>query len=193
MRKSLRSFGTVLRRFVALVPVLIAVTTLPIALLALFNAGFVTALEIVVTGWLLLTPVAVLLTWVVLGLSPVDLPWSLADREVELPGVASDSVDFGPASATGADADGDDPVEVLRERFARGEIDQHEFEQRLDQLLATEDGSPGGRRADSARDGSAGRRDTADPTASDRRSQSGGERSADRGSTVRRDREPESS
>ena len=33
----------------------------------------------------------------------------------------------------------DDPVEVLRERYARGELSQEEFESRLDRLLETED------------------------------------------------------
>jgi uncharacterized membrane protein len=34
---------------------------------------------------------------------------------------------------------GSDPVEALRERYARGEIDEVEFERRLEGLLATED------------------------------------------------------
>jgi uncharacterized membrane protein len=33
----------------------------------------------------------------------------------------------------------DDPVEVLRERYARGELSEEEFESRLDRLLETED------------------------------------------------------
>lgn len=32
-----------------------------------------------------------------------------------------------------------DPVETLRDRFARGEIDQEEFERRLEYIVATED------------------------------------------------------
>ncbi|MFC7141278.1 SHOCT domain-containing protein [Halosimplex aquaticum] len=192
MRKPLRSFGTVLRRFVALVPVLIAVTTLPIALLALLNAGVVTALEILVTGWLLLTPVAVLLAWIVLDLSPVDLPGSLADRGIDLPAIATSSgsrATPGLGSGSGSDADGDDAVAVLRERFARGEIDQAEFERRLDQLLESEGTTAGGRRGASARRGEPDRRDA--PNRGSTRAEDG--RTSDRSPPVRRDREPESS
>ncbi|WP_415379120.1 SHOCT domain-containing protein [Halosimplex sp. TS25] len=186
MRAPLHSFGTVLRRLVALAPVLIAVTTLPIALLALLNAGVVTALEVAVTGWLLLTPVAVLLAWVVLDLSPVDLPGSLADRGIDLPAVATSSgsgARSGLGSGSASDADGDDAVAVLRERFARGEIDQAAFERRLDQLLESETAA-----ADGPRD-APGRRD-----GTDRRSARTSDRGGTEGrSTVRRDREPESS
>ncbi|MFC6904069.1 SHOCT domain-containing protein [Halalkalicoccus tibetensis] len=40
-----------------------------------------------------------------------------------------------PAGARTAD---DDPLVVLRDRYARGEITEEEFERRLDRLLATE-------------------------------------------------------
>ncbi|QLH81542.1 SHOCT domain-containing protein [Halosimplex pelagicum] len=139
MLEALRSLRTVTRRFVALLPVLIAVATLPIVLLVLFNAGIVTAIEVAVAGWLLATPVTALLVWVVLNLSPVDLPGSLGERTVDLPSMLDGS------GASGDRSDGDDPVETLRERFARGEIDQTEFERRLDALLAAEgagDGRP---------------------------------------------------
>jgi uncharacterized membrane protein len=36
----------------------------------------------------------------------------------------------------------DDPVDVLRERYARGELSEEEFESRLDRLLETEELSP---------------------------------------------------
>lgn len=39
---------------------------------------------------------------------------------------------------TGAEPAGDDPLAVLRDRYARGEITEEEFERRLDRLLATE-------------------------------------------------------
>ncbi|WP_436907082.1 SHOCT domain-containing protein [Halosimplex marinum] len=185
MREALRTLGTVTRRFVALLPVLIAVATLPVALLALFNAGVVTALEIAVTGWLFATPVTAILAWVVLDLSPVDLPGSLGERSVDLPSMLDGGASNGGGSA------GDDPVETLRERFASGEIDQAEFERRLDALLAAEDatderaadGRPGDDPPGTA--GSVSAREQADP---------GGSRvrSGDRTQAPGQDREPES-
>jgi uncharacterized membrane protein len=47
------------------------------------------------------------------------------------------------AAETSADDDAADPVAVLRERYADGEIDEAEFERRLERLLATEDGPAG--------------------------------------------------
>lgn len=208
MFESLRSAGTVLRRFVALLPVLIAVTTLPIALLALFNAGVVEAFQVAIVGWLLLTPVVAIIAWIVLDLSPVALPWGLGDRGVDLPGVADRA-----RSGNSADPDTDDPVELLRERFARGEIEQAEFERRLDQLLATEGVSAGGRDDRVRRSPSASEAGTDRETASNEidgsPSRAGGSPSRDgdpparqeresptrrkRESPARRDREPESS
>lgn len=62
----------------------------------------------------------------------------LGDR---LPFVASDE-DEVTASATdftGTADDADDPIAKLRDRYARGEIDEREFERRLEGLLETED------------------------------------------------------
>ncbi|ELZ28238.1 hypothetical protein C475_05515 [Halosimplex carlsbadense 2-9-1] len=176
MFEALRSVRTVTRRFVALLPVLIAVATLPTVLLVLFNGGVVTAIEVAIAGWLLATPVAALLVWVVLNLSPVDLPDSLGERTVDLPSML-DGRESGD-DRTG----GDDPVETLRERFARGEIDQTEFERRLDALLAAEDG---------ASDGPSG--SPVDHTESHGRAESHGQsRPDDRSPAPGRDREPES-
>ncbi len=43
----------------------------------------------------------------------------------------------------------EDPLAILRERWARGEIDMEEFERRLDQLVRTEPEFIGNRRPDS--------------------------------------------
>ena len=42
------------------------------------------------------------------------------------------------ADESSTDAAADDPVATLRERYARGELTESEFEWRLDQLLETE-------------------------------------------------------
>ena len=52
----------------------------------------------------------------------------------DFPLVAADEAD-----ADAASADAERPVAALRERYASGEIDEAEFERRLDRLLATED------------------------------------------------------
>src|SRR6056297_2268238 len=41
--------------------------------------------------------------------------------------------------ATRSDASGDDPIDELRARYARGELTDAEFERRLERLLETED------------------------------------------------------
>jgi hypothetical protein len=45
------------------------------------------------------------------------------------------------ASGTGTAVDGEDPVRVLQDRYARGEIGDDEFERRIERLVGTEGAS----------------------------------------------------
>ena len=55
----------------------------------------------------------------------------------DFPLVAADDPDAD--ASTGSATTAERPVAELRERYATGEIDEREFERRLDRLLATED------------------------------------------------------
>lgn len=115
-------------RLFLLVP-LFAVVTLPAGILAGLLFGLVPALVVFVVGWLLLVP----MTAIVLGGALVD-----TTAEIELDGVDEETVE---AAMESVPDDGErviDPVEVLRQRYARGEIDERELEQRLEALLETE-------------------------------------------------------
>jgi uncharacterized membrane protein len=58
-----------------------------------------------------------------------------------LPFVADESDD---AHVGEADVLGDDPIEELRSRYARGELTDEEFERRLERLIETEDAEVAG-------------------------------------------------
>jgi uncharacterized membrane protein len=94
---------------------LIAVLTLPLGVLAFLTVGFEAAVVVFVVGWLALVPgLGVLREWI---------------------------GDDGLADRAGARTDPEeDPLETLRERYARGEIDEADFERRLEALVETEDG-----------------------------------------------------
>lgn len=106
------------RRLVENLPALVAVTTLGVAaLLAVLGFGTATAV-VAVVGWLLLTPLSAVVNEEILDPDGGD------ERTVE-----------GPS----ADATPTDPVDRLRERYVDGDIDEAEFERRLDLLLDTEE------------------------------------------------------
>jgi len=96
----------------------VAVATLPAAALAAIFVGGNAAGVVAIVGWLLLVP---------------------------LLSVLSDHVDFSSdaeeASVTEpADTEStDDALQRLRERYAAGELDDVEFERKLERLLETED------------------------------------------------------
>lgn len=101
---------------------LFAVVTLPVGILAAVFLGGEAALAVFIIGWLLLTPASAIL---------FDAPASDPTEE-DLHDPAEQQVDSEERSS-------EDPVEALRERYARGEIDEAELERRLDALLETED------------------------------------------------------
>ena len=102
-------------------------------------------LEQVVAG---VTTTLILL--VAFGLLALDVAWFWIVFPVGFGGLLPAAVGIAryyrqsEASEAGESAAGDDPVEALKNRYARGEIDEDEFEQRLDDLLGTDTETAGG-------------------------------------------------
>lgn len=118
------------RRLLKLSPAIFAVGTLGLMLLfGVLGSGYLAAITMVV-GWFLLTPLSALAQKIVLG----------GDGEDDTTDVQTDQRQSTRNDVTADESD--DPVERLRDRYARGEIDETEFERRLDTLLATEDADP---------------------------------------------------
>ena len=105
-------------------PEVFAVSTFGLAATLLVVGGGRAALLVAVVGFLLLTPLSAVLR-------------ELAEEDLD---EAANPMDGSTAATT--DAETDDPVERLRERYADGEIDDVEFERRLEALVATEDADP---------------------------------------------------
>ncbi|AFZ72882.1 SHOCT domain-containing protein [Natronobacterium gregoryi] len=108
-----------------------ATATLPLGILAAVFSGFPAATAVFVIGWLLLVPIFAI-TSEYLGSSCREgdgVPW-VRER------VTSHSSESSTADERTAD---EDPLETLRDRYARGEIDDREFERRLERLIATEE------------------------------------------------------
>ncbi|WP_157971738.1 SHOCT domain-containing protein [Halorussus litoreus] len=96
---------------------IVAVATLPLGTLALLFVGWEIGILVFVVGWFLLTP-----------LIPIV-------GEELLPALGGSSAD----AASDADADADDALTQLRNRYARGEIGDAEFERQVEKLIETED------------------------------------------------------
>lgn len=106
------------RRLFAALPALAAVLTLPIGILTALFFGLWPALVVFVVGWL--------------GLVPL---FGILDQQLR---IAESHESDDAATATEPD-----PLDTLRERYARGEIDEIEFERRVEGLIGTEDGPEG--------------------------------------------------
>ncbi len=89
---------------------LIAVVTLPILMLAAMLSVPFGPEFVVIVGWFLLTPV--FLFW---GEEIAEMVYGPEEPQTE-----------------------PDPVEVLKRRYAAGEIDEDEFERRLEELMDTD-------------------------------------------------------
>jgi uncharacterized membrane protein len=111
-----------------LVPVL-AVVTLPLGLLTALVVGLTQAAVVFVVGWLLLVPLAAILAGI------------LKHHSAEVTAPEEGVLAPGTGSSEAADTD-EGPVEVLRDRYARGEIDEAELERRLDALLELDELDP---------------------------------------------------
>lgn len=110
----------------------VAVATLPVGILAALFLGPLEGATVFVVGWLLLVPILGILTDAVSGPGVDDeIEGAVKERIAESIEGSSDG-----ASARGS---GEDPLEALRERYARGEIGDAEFERTLERLIATED------------------------------------------------------
>ena len=94
---------------------IIAIVTLPIGILSAVFVSLEAAIVVFVVGWFLLVPLLPIVT-----------------REL-LPALR------GAADEQDEETEEPDPVAALRQRYVDGEIDDEEFERRLDRLIDSED------------------------------------------------------
>ena len=108
-----------------------AVTTLAAGILVAIFLGGTEAAVVFVVGWLLLVPLFGVLSGAGVGTTPEEVErWmDVAER--------AERMEEGDESAD------ENPLELLRDRYARGEIDDVEFERRVERLVATEEIPPG--------------------------------------------------
>lgn len=114
--------------FLARLTPLFAFITLPLGILAAIFVGLSAALVVFVVGWLLLTPASAILFG-----NPTPGP-TWADDEVEQ--LVQERIKEQIRAKIKEQST--DPLDELRARYARGEIDELELERRLDALLEME-------------------------------------------------------
>ncbi len=122
---------------------IVAVATLPAGILAAVFLGVFEAFLVFVVGWLLLVPVLGILME---SLGQLESGGSDASDSIEdaveqrvAESIAGSTPRGGAADGSAGGGTDEDPLETLRERYARGEIDDVEFERKLDRLIQTED------------------------------------------------------
>jgi len=115
---------------------LLAVVTLPVAILAYMFFGLQATLAVFVVGWLLLVPASTVLfgpAWAS-NSDPVESLNTVREMQSVADDIRSNRDDAGQPKP--------DPLDRLRDRYASGDIDEAEFERRLEGLLETEDTDP---------------------------------------------------
>jgi len=105
------------QNLVSILGVLTAVVTLPVGVLTALFLGFLPAAVVFVIGWFLLTPLLII--------GGEELVPLLRERQT--------------ATATATEVPEEDPLEELKHRYARGEIDDLEFERRVERLVELDD------------------------------------------------------
>ena len=110
-----------------------AVATLPLSLVAAIGVGWVAAAVVLALGWLVLVPMLASFS------STIDVPFGRGGGGDWDPEAVERWMDVADRADSGQEADASGPLETLRARYARGEIDEAEFERRLDALVATDE------------------------------------------------------
>lgn len=108
-----------------------AVATLGVGVLVAILFGLFEAAIVFVVGWLLLVPVLGILSD---AMESTGATGAGDEIEAAVEQRVADAV-AGETRDAGSD---EDPVEALRERYARGELGDEEFERKLERLIETE-------------------------------------------------------
>ncbi|WP_313694026.1 SHOCT domain-containing protein [Halorarum halobium] len=125
------------RRLVGAAPAIFAVGTLPFVALSAILLGGQAAAIVAILGWFLLTPLSAVIQEEVLA--DEGTGWNRTEGDDDAV-VERRNPWWGTVETR--EVEESDPLDRLRERYADGEIDEDEFERRLDLLLDTEDVGP---------------------------------------------------